>query len=224
MKVRLPSLAKGLGLAAVLLGGALAVLPAHVGAQAPQNGNLIPVGSSAFGSGLVTLNGYNGVAVTLNGGAFGATYNVYSCSAAVSTPAGAGCQLDGAVFVNGGGQATGSLSSPVPAASTAEVFVQNAGNPNELYAAVFVGGYVPCASGTSVTYVLGQPTCTPSVASGVACNYLNIYTNLPVCVPIGGGVALPFYGLNLLQFNTSCIPGFGLQPVLVNGVVIWQFC
>ena len=230
MKIRLPSLLKSAGLAAVLLGGALAVLPGHVGAQVPSNGNLVAVTAGSPGSGVVTLTGYNGVAVTLNGAAYRAAYNVFSCTTTVSSPTTPPCQLDGSLYANSGGQATGSLSSSVPAASTAEVFVQNAANPNELYAAVFVAGYVPgtsCAPGTPITYVFGLPNCTPLASSaygGVACNYINVYTGQPICVAIGGGVVLPFYGLGVTTYNTTCIVGGGLQPVLVNGTIVWEFC
>jgi hypothetical protein len=193
-----------------------------------QTANLVPVTASSPGTGLVTLTGYSGVAVTLNGAAVGAAFNVFSCTAAITSPAAPTCQLDGVVYVNNGGQASGSLASAVPAPSTAEVFVQNAGNPNELYAAVFVGGYVPgtsCFAGGTYVYVNSLSNCVGvgSTNSGFACNYLNVYTNLPVCVPIGG-TYLPFFGLGLFNFNATCVPGLGLQPVLVNGALVYQFC
>src|SRR5579883_785615 len=99
MKIRLPSLLKGGAFVALLLGGALAILPAHARAQASPSANLVAVNAGSPGYGLVTLNGYNGVAVTLNGGVYGSSYNVYSCTSTVASPMAAGslCQLDGSV-------------------------------------------------------------------------------------------------------------------------------
>lgn len=226
MKMRLPGLLKIAGLAAIMLSGGFALLPGQVGAQtAPMNANLVAATSGSSGTGLVTLSGYNNVAVTLNSAAVGGAYNVFSCSSTISTPTSPTCQLDGAVYANSGGQATGNVPSTIPTTAITEVFVQNSGNPNEMYVAVFSGTYAStsgCTTGIGYPYYYyGATSCT----SGYACNYLNVYNGQPICLPIGGGGAyLPYFSFGTTFANTTCIPGGGLQPVVVNGQITYQFC
>lgn len=258
--------------------GALAAIPGHARAQTPVTVPLSPVYASYLAGGIVTLTGYNSIAVTINGVIPGNNYNVYACSANVGLPSQSGCQLaNGLLLANSGGQATGYVTNAIANSAVAEVFVQNVNNTGELYIAVFSGAYpgpgaaasssyststtVPtCSSGYALVYVNGVPTCTPLSTSSTACTSLVYVNGVPTCAGYGyssltygcgtlayvngqlvcSGTGLPYssyypyyypyyYGYYYPYYygygtSTSCVPGAGLQPVVVNGMLYYVYC
>ena len=230
-----------LGIAAAALSGALALLPGRVGAQAPVSASLYPITAGSPGNGLVTLSGYNSVAVTINGVASGNMYNVFTCSIFTTTPTPAACQLAGAIFAGSGGQASAVVTSATPSFAIAEVFAQNANNGNELYEAVFSGGYAGvataatgCVAGSPVVWVNGLPGCSLATTALAGCAQVVYIGGSAVCVPgaapqlgypwwwyylYGYGVLPP--GVTLLN---ACVPGAGVVPVFVNGVFVLEQC
>jgi|GEM_PF-6822966 len=274
------SMKKPLGAAIVALTvGALAAIPGHARAQTPVTVGLSPVYAGYPAEGIVTLTGYNSIAVTINGVLPGNTYYVYACSANVGLPTQSGCQLaNGDLYSNTGGQATGYVTNALANSATVEVFVQNINNTGELYVAVFSGTYPgagavapssyttsttapTCSSGYALVYANGVPYCTPISSTSTSCTSIGYVNGVPICngyglgtltygcgvvisvngqlVCSGTGLSLGtsyssyypyyyypyyypyFYGYGL---SSTCVPGSGLQPVVINGFIYYVNC
>jgi hypothetical protein len=240
----LPGLLKRAGIAAALLAGAVALLPGHVGAQTPANGTLFPVTAGSHGTGLVSLSGYNTVAVTINGVTSGGIFNVFTCAVSTATPTPSSCQIAGTVTVGSGGQATGTVASPIAIGAIADVFAQNAYNSNELYEAVFNGNYIGtaygaggipgCPAGSVLVWSNGAPTCASNYAGLTGCAQIVYIGNTATCVGAATpGLSYPWWwyyaaGISYVPVGQAffgiCPPGAGFVPVFVNGGFIFTHC
>jgi hypothetical protein len=240
---------------------------------------LSPVYAGYLSGGIVTLTGYNSIAVTLNGVQPGNSYYVYACTANVGLPTQASCQIaNGMLFANSGGQATGYVTNAIANTAVVEVFVQNATNTSETYVGVFSGTYPgpsaaasssyttstttpTCSSGYALVYANGVPYCTPITSTSTSCTSITYVNGVPVCngyglgtltygcgtvISVNGqlvcsgtglslGTSYPyyypyyyypyyypyFYGYSL---SSTCVPGSGLQPIVVNGFIYYVTC
>lgn len=159
--------------AALLIG--LTALTPPLAARAQTPGTFVPMSAAAPGQGSMTLLGGNMVSVTMTGVSAGALFNVFGCVSAATVPTPGICVIGSQqLTATAGGQLTGTVALPRTNLALAQVLLQNASRPSEMYMTTLVAtagvagsGYVaPTTSGGAAPASSGGGMPSSSAPSG----------------------------------------------------------